>query len=162
MCPLLQVSRNKAVDKAPCGVSCLSGFCPFGVVGPGSFRRISMSLRGCECRLPHHRPLTGSKMPSRLCLRGCCCLLAFLVGHCGRTRLRPNPENRRVRQTRPQKHGKAPLHLAGFARSPTRARTGTGRKAKRAKGGERTREICCGTAGAVATRISKRQQQKGR
>ena len=37
------------------------------------FRRISMSLRGCLCRL--HRPLTRSKMPSRLCLRGCCCLL---------------------------------------------------------------------------------------
>ena len=33
MCPLLQVSRNKAVDEALCGVSCLSGFCPFGVVG---------------------------------------------------------------------------------------------------------------------------------
>ena len=45
ICPLLQVSRNKAVDEALCGVSCLSGFCPFGVVGPGSSRQISMSLR---------------------------------------------------------------------------------------------------------------------
>ena len=32
MCPLLQVSRNKAVDEALCDVSCFGGFCPFGVV----------------------------------------------------------------------------------------------------------------------------------
>ena len=30
-----------------------------------------MSLRGCLCRLLQHRPLTRSKMPSRLCLPGC-------------------------------------------------------------------------------------------
>ena len=30
MCPLLQGSRDKAVDEALCGVSCLSGFCPGG------------------------------------------------------------------------------------------------------------------------------------
>ena len=53
-------------------------------VGSGSFRRISMSLRGCLCRLNQHRPQPQSKMPSRLCLRGCCCLLVLLVvGHCG-------------------------------------------------------------------------------
>ena len=63
MCPLLQVSRNKAVDEALFGVSCLSVF----------VRRMSMSLRGCLCRLPQHRPLTRSKMPSRPCLRECCC-----------------------------------------------------------------------------------------
>ena len=51
MCPLPQGSRNKAMDEALCGGSCLSGFRPFGMVGPGSFRRISMSLRGCLCRL---------------------------------------------------------------------------------------------------------------
>ena len=81
MCPLPQGSRIKAVDEALCGVSCLSGFV---LVGPGSSRRISMSLRGCLCRLPQHRLLTRSRMPSRLCLRWCSCLLALLVvGHCG-------------------------------------------------------------------------------
>ena len=36
MCPLLQVSRKKAVDEAFCDVSCFGGFCPFGVVGQGA------------------------------------------------------------------------------------------------------------------------------
>ena len=68
LCPLLQGLRNEAVDEALCGVSCLSDFRPCGVVGPGSFRRISMSLRGCLCRLNQHRPQPQSKMSSRLLL----------------------------------------------------------------------------------------------
>ena len=59
--------------------------------------------------LNQHRPQPQSKMPSRLCLRGCCCLLAMLVvGHCG---LRLSGLL-------------APLHLAGSGCGKTTARCG--------------------------------------
>ena len=68
------------MDEACCDVSCLSGFYPFGVVGPGSLRRIPMSLRACLCRLNQHRPQPQSKMPRRPCVRACCWFaLVFLV-----------------------------------------------------------------------------------